>query len=196
MIGIDHLASAAMARSVYYAAMSLDGYIADLDENLEWLTGFDGPGYAGDAEHRGPMESSYPAFMEGIGALVMGSKTYEFILGQSWAYGDLPVWVLTSRELPAVEEASGLRFASGPVTAIHDEAMEAATGKDLWVVGGGNVATQYLEAGLLDVVQVTIVPVVLGDGLPLFAGPVPPLKLIDVTPYGNGMVELTYEVVM
>ena len=172
MIGIDHLASAAMARSVYYAAMSLDGYIADLDENLEWLTGFDGPGYAGDAEHRGPMESSYPAFMEGIGALVMGSKTYEFILGQSWVYGDLPVWVLTSRELPAVEEASGLRFASGPVTAIHDEAMEAATGKDLWVVGGGNVATQYLEAGLLDVVQVTIVPVVLGDGLPLRrAGP-------------------------
>jgi dihydrofolate reductase len=183
-----------MARTVYYAAMTLDGYIADLDENLEWLTGFDGPGYAGDAEHRGPMESSYPAFMEGVGALVMGSKTYEFILDQSWAYGEMPVWVLTSRDLPTVDEASGLRFASGSVAAIHDETMEAAAGKDLWVVGGGNVASQYLEAGLLDVVQVTIVPVVLGDGLPLFAGPVPPLKLLDVTPYGNGMVELTYEV--
>ena len=71
-----------MARTVYYAAMSLDGYISDLDENLEWLTRFDGPGYAGDAEHRGPMESSYPEFMEGVGALVMGSKTYEFILDQ------------------------------------------------------------------------------------------------------------------
>ena len=185
-----------MARTVYYAAMSLDGYIADLDENLEWLTQFDGPGYAGDAEHPGPMESSYPAFMEGVGALVMGSKTYEFILGQSWAYGDLPVWVLTSRDLPAVEDASGLRFDSGSVAAIHAEVTAAAAGKDLWVVGGGNVASQYLAEGLLDVVQVTIVPVVLGDGLPLFAGPVPPLKLIDVTPYGNGMLELTYEVEM
>ena len=188
------LASAVMARTVYYAAMSLDGYIADLDENLEWLTGFDGPGYARDDAPGGPMEGSYQRFLADVGALVMGSKTYEFILGQSWAYGDLPVWVLTSRDLPAVGEASGLRFASGSVTAIHDEAMEAAAGKDLWVVGGGNVASQYLEAGLLDVVRVTIVPVALGDGLPLFADPVPPMRLLAVTPYGNGMVELTYEV--
>ena len=108
-------------------------------------------------------------------------------------YGDTPAWVLTSRELPVIEGASGLRFASGSVAEIHDEVMAAAGGKDLWVVGGGNVATQYVEAGLLDVLQVTIVPVVLGDGLPLFAGPVPPLKLLDVTPYGNGMAELTYE---
>jgi dihydrofolate reductase len=139
------------------------------------------------------MDSSYPAFMEGVGALVMGSKTYEFIHGQSWAYGEMPVWVLTSRELPSVEEASGLRFASGSVTAIHAEVMDAAAGKDLWVVGGGNVASQYLEAGLLEVVRVTIVPVALGDGLPLFTGPVPPMRLLAVTPYGNGMVELTYE---
>ena len=72
--------------------------------------------------------------------------------------------------------------------------MKAAAGKDLWLVGGGNVATQYLEAGLLDVIQVTIVPVVLGDGLPLFAGPVPPMKLLDLTPTGTGWCELTYEV--
>jgi dihydrofolate reductase len=188
------LASAVMARTVYYAAMSLDGYIADLDENLEWLTGFDGPGYARDDAPGGPMEGSYQRFLADVGALVMGSKTYEFILGQSWAYGDLPVCVLTSRDLPAVGEARGLRFASGSVTAIHDEAMEAAAAKDLWVVGGGNVASQYLEAGLLDVVRVTIVPVALGDGLPLFADPVPPMRLLAVTPYGNGMVELTYEV--
>jgi dihydrofolate reductase len=181
------------ARTVYYAAMSLDGFIADRDENLDWLTKFDGPGYAGVAEHEGPMESSYEAFYEGVGALVMGSKTYEFILPFDWMYGETPTWVLTSRELPAVEGASGLRFSSGSVAELHDEVMEAAGGKDLWVVGGGNVATQYVEAGLLDVLQVTIVPVVLGDGLPLFAGPVPPLKLTELTPYGNGMAELTYE---
>ncbi len=174
--------------------MSLDGYIADLDENLEWLTKFDGPGYAGEAEHEGPMESTYPQFMEGVGALVMGSKTYEFILDEDWMYGDLPVWVMTSRELPPIEGATGLRFASGSVADLHAEMIEAAAGKDLWMVGGGNLATQFHEAGLLDLLQVTIVPVVLGDGLPLFAGPVPPLKLLDVTPYGNGMTELTYEI--
>jgi dihydrofolate reductase len=189
------LASAVMARTVYYAAMSLDGYIADLDENLEWLTGFDGPGYARDDAPGGPMEGSYQRFFADVGALVMGSKTYEFILGQSWAYGDLPVWVLTSRDLPAVGEARGLRFASGSVTAIHDEAMEAAAGKDLWVVGGGDVAKLFFAAGLLDVLLVTFVAVVLGAGLPLFAGPVPPMKLLDLTAYGNGMSEQTNEIV-
>jgi len=184
-----------MTRTVYYAAMSLDGYIADVEENLEWLMRFNGPGYAGEDAAAGPMEGSYESFYAGVGALVMGSKTYEFVLGHSWAYGDMPAWVLTSRDLPAIEGAGGLRFASGPVAAIHEEAEAAAGGKDVWLVGGGGVATQYLDAGLLDVVQVTIVPVALGDGLPLFAGPVPPLKLLDLTPYGNGMVELTYEVV-
>ena len=183
-----------VARTVYYAAMSLDGYIADLDENLEWLTGFDGPGYAGEAAERGPMESSYERFYVGVGALVMGAKTYEFILDQSWAYGDMPTWVLTSRDLPAVADAGGLRFASGSVAAIHDEVTAAAGDRDLWVVGGGNVASQYLDADLLDVVRVTIVPVVLGAGLPLFAGPVPALGLLELTPYGNGMVELSYEI--
>jgi len=175
--------------------MSLDGYIADLDENLEWLTRFDGPGYAGTAEHRGPMESSYPQFMEGVGALVMGSKTYEFILDEKWMYGELPTWVLTSRDLRPVDDATGLRFASGSVADLHGEMIEAAAGKDLWLVGGGDVATQFFAAGLLDVLQVTIVPVVLGAGLPLFAGPVPPMKLLDLTAYGNGMSELTYEIV-
>ena len=184
-----------MARTVYYAAMSLDGYIADLEENLEWLMRFDGPGYAGEAAARGPMESSYEGFYAGVGALVMGSKTYEFVLGHEWSYGDMPTWVLTSRDLPAAEGADGLHFGSGPVAAMHAEAEEAAAGKDVWLVGGGDVATQYVDAGLLDVVQVTVVPVVIGAGLPLFAGPVPPLRLLDLTPYGNGMVELTYELV-
>lgn len=183
-----------MARTVYYAAMSLDGYIADLAEDLEWLTGFEGAGYAGEAADRGPLEGSYERFYAGVGALVMGSKTYEFVLGHDWPYGDMPAWVLTSRELPAIEGAGSLQFASGPVAAVHEEAADAAADRDVWLVGGGNVATQYLDAGLLDVLQVTIVPVVLGAGLPLFAGPVPPLRLLDLAPFENGMAELTYEV--
>jgi dihydrofolate reductase len=183
-------------RTVYYAAMSLDGYIAEPEEKLEWLTGFDGPGYAGASEGAAasPIETSYPAFMEGVGALVMGSKTYEFILGRNWAYDDLPVWVMTSRDLPPVEGATGLRFAAGPVASLHDEMIEAAAGRNLWVVGGGDIASQYVEAGLLDLLRVTVVPTVLGAGLPLFAAPVPPMKLLAATPFDNGMVELSYEI--
>ena len=183
-------------RTVYYAAMSLDGFIADPEETLEWLTGFDGPGSAltgGEAAH--PMAESYPEFMAGVGALVMGSRTYEFILGQDWAYGDMPVWVMTSRDLPAVEGASGLRFASGSVVELHDEMVAAAAGRDLWVVGGGALASDYVAAGLLDVVRVTVVPTILGAGLPLFAEPVPPMRLLGTTPFANGMVELRYEIV-
>src|SRR6478609_5677459 len=108
--------------------MSLDGFIAEPEEKLEWLTGFDGPGYAGASADEGasPMEKSYPAFMEGVGALVMGSKTYEFLLDLQWAYGDMPVWVMTSRDLPMVEGATGLRFASGAVDELHAEMIEAA----------------------------------------------------------------------
>lgn len=185
------------ARTVYYAAMSLDGFIAEPEEKLEWLTDFDGPGYegAGDGVDAGPMESSYPAFIAGVGALVMGSKTYEFILGKRWPYEDMPVWVMTSRDLPSIDGATGLRFAAGPVADLHVEMIEAAGGKDLWVVGGGDLASQYVEAGLLDLVRVTVVPTILGAGLPLFAAPVPPMKLLGSTPFDNGMVELSYQVV-
>ena len=181
-------------RTVYYAAMSLDGFIAEPEEKLEWLTGFDGPGYAGEGAGD-PLSDSAPKFMAGVGALVMGSKTYEFILGEDWAYGDLPVWVMTSRDLPVAEGAVGLRFAAGPVADLHDEMLGAAAGKDLWVVGGGGLASDYVAAGLLDVVRVTVVPTILGDGLPLFAEPVPPMRLLGTTPFNNGMVELRYEIV-
>ncbi len=184
-----------MAATVYYAAMSLDGYIAEPEEKLEWLMEFDGPGYAGtDA---GPVADAYPHFMEGIGALVMGAKTYEFILNEnaSWAYDDMPSWVYTSRDLPRMDEATGLQFASGDVSELHDEMLEAAGGKDLWLVGGGDLASQYYDAGLLDHVRLTVVPIILGAGHPLFARPVAPMKLLGMTPFDSGMIELDYEIV-
>jgi dihydrofolate reductase len=188
-----------VARTVYYAAMSLDGYIADREEKLAWLMAYEPADGTGDSggDSGGPMEEggSYEEFYAGIGALVMGSKTYEFVLGHNWPYGDIPSWVFTSRELARIDGAGRLRFASGDVAEHHDEVVAAADGKDVWMVGGGELASQYLEAGLLDSVRVTVVPTVLGDGLPLFARPVPPLALRGTDSFGNGMVELTYEVV-
>lgn len=182
-----------MAQTVYYAAMSLDGFIADPEETLDWLMGFDGPGYAG--EDGVEFKDAYPEFFAGIGALVMGAKTYEFMLDHSWAYGDTPAWVYTNRELPRMEGASGLQFTSGDVAELHGEILEAAGEKDLWLVGGGELASQYVSAGLLDLVRVTVVPTVLGAGLPLFAEPLPPMKLLGAEPHRSGMIELSYEIV-
>lgn len=183
-----------MARTVYYAAMSLDGYIAEPAEKLDWLMGFEGQDYEGPGTQ--PISEDYPAFMEHVGSLVMGSKTYDFIVDEKWAYGETPTWVYTRRDLPAIEGATGLSFTSGDVADLHGEILAAAGGKDLWVIGGGDIASQYVAAGLLDLVQLTVVPVILGDGLPLFAEALPkPLRLIESHPFDSGMARLGYEVV-
>ena len=96
----------------------------------------------------------------------MGSATYEFILGvDSWPYEGLPTWVFTSRELPAMEGAD-IRFANGAVAPHHAEMAAAAGDRDVWLVGGGHLATQFADDGLLDELILTVVPVVLGSGLP------------------------------
>ncbi len=181
-----------MPKTVYYVAQSLDGYIAEPEEKLQWLMKHDGPPYEG--EDAIPLEGSYETFMERIGSLAMGAKTYEFLLREdTWTYGDMPTWVFTHRDLPAFEDAAGLRFTQRPVSELHGEMLAAAGGKDLWMIGGGSLASQFVEVDALDELILTVVPVVLGDGYPLFAGPVPPMKLTGSTRYDNGMVELRYD---
>jgi dihydrofolate reductase len=177
-------------KTYYLCAATLDGYIADADDGIAWLTGFKGSSGPSDAE---PMEGVIDTFLEGIGALVMGSATYEFILGHGgWAYGDRPTWVLTSRDLPLIEGAN-LHFYNGPVEDIHDQLLAAAGDRDVWIVGGGPVASQFAEKGLLDELLLTIVPVALGDGKPLFEhAVVDPMKLLGTRAFDNGMLELRY----
>jgi dihydrofolate reductase len=183
--------------AVYYCAQSLDGYIARSDDTIDWLTGYEGE-YAGSDEQ--PLGENYERFMAGVGALVMGSATYEFVLAlDPWPYPEHPVWVLTSRALP-VPEGADVRIVSGDVAGLHEDVVASAGGRDVWVVGGGNVASQYAAAGLLDRVEVTVVPVVLGAGKPLFDDPMsvppaPPLQLVGTRPFANGRVELRYDVV-
>jgi dihydrofolate reductase len=186
-----------MSRVVYYAAATLDGFIADPDDGIEWLTGYRGS-YDGDGAEA--MKGSYDVFYEGIGSVVMGSTTYEFVLEHldKWPYSDTPAWVLSSRQLPKPEgeEDDAVRIVQAGVSDIHDEVVAAAGDRDVWVIGGGNVASQYADAGLLDEVVVTVVPVVLGEGKPLFDRGVPggPMQLVGMRPWDTGMVELRYEV--
>jgi dihydrofolate reductase len=192
-----------MSKTQYYAAATLDGYIAEEDDTIGWLMGYEGS-YEGPDAEPGPMSGggSYERFYEEVGALVSGSITYEFVLdhmddASSWPYKGKPCWVLSSRDLP-VPEGDGIdvRLASAKVTELHDEMLAAAGDRNLWVVGGGNVASQFADEGLLDEVLLTVVPVVLGKGKPLFDRRLPggPMQLLGTTVFETGMVELRYAV--
>jgi dihydrofolate reductase len=192
-----------MSKTQYYAAATLDGYIAEEDDTIGWLMGYEGS-YEGPDAEPGPMSGggSYERFYEEVGAMVSGSITYEFVLdhmddASSWPYKGKPCWVLSSRDLP-VPEGDGIdvRVASAKVTELHDEMLAAAGDRNLWVVGGGNVASQFADEGLLDEVLLTVVPVVLGKGKPLFDRRLPggPMQLLGTTVFETGMVELRYAV--
>jgi dihydrofolate reductase len=189
-----------LSRVDYYCATSLDGFIADDDDNIDWLTGYQGSYEGPDAV---PMKGTYDTFFEEIGALVMGSSTYEWLLRHeaspkgSWPYVGDPTWVLSSRDQPQPQTAGAeVRFASGSVADLAPEMFEAAGEKALWVVGGGTVASQFAAAGLLDRVILTVVPVVLGSGKPLFEDALAtnPMQLTGTRAFDTGMVELVYAV--
>lgn len=153
----------------YYTATSLDGFIARPDHSLEWLL-------KQDFDENGPM--AYPAFASGIGALAMGSSTYEWMLrnGGDWGY-EQPAWVFTHRRLE-IPAGADVRLTEDDVRDVHAAMTEAADGKDLWVIGGGGLAGQFADAGLLDEVWLQYAPIALGSGAPVLPRQLD-LKLID-----------------
>jgi dihydrofolate reductase len=178
--------------TIFYTATSLDGFIADPTNSLDWLFQF------GELE-----PNTFEAFLAGVGAIAMGSNTYQWLYDhlsaeadnpQPWPYS-VPTWVFTSRQLPTMANTD-LRFVSGEVEPIH-RAMEIAAGdKNLWIVGGGDLAGQFYDAGLLDELVVQIASVALGGGAPLFPRRVdPPLQLLSAKTYGHNFAELHYRVV-
>ena len=150
-----------------YTATSLDGFIADESHSLDWL-------FTRDQDHGGPL--NYAEFIASVGALAMGSSTYEWVLRHEfadkpleewvWPY-EQPTWVFTHRELPLVPNAA-IELTSDDVAAVHAHMVAAAAGKNVWIVGGGDLAGQFADAGLLDEVIVYVAPVTLGAGAPLF----------------------------
>jgi dihydrofolate reductase len=150
----------------YYTATTLDGFIADERNSLDWL-------FTRHQEEHGFLD--YRDFIAGVGALAMGSTTYEWLLEHElgdrepadwkWPY-ELPSWVFTHRRLPVVPGAP-VEFTSRPVEEVHAAMLAAAAGKDVWLVGGGDLVGQFADRGLLDEVLVSIAPVVIGGGAPL-----------------------------
>lgn len=180
-------------KTVYFTATSLDGYIADRDNSLAWLFQF---GDSGLGEHA--------AFMENVGAVAMGSTTYQWLLdnevrpgtaeAKPWPYQQ-PCWVFTSRSLTVVPGAD-VRFVQGEVRSVHAEMVAAASGRNVWLVGGGDLVGQFHDQGLLDEITVSIASVTLGAGAPLLPRAIafPPLRLVKVKQEGEAFVHLTYVV--
>ncbi|MGY4719185.1 dihydrofolate reductase family protein [Naumannella cuiyingiana] len=148
--------------TIYYTATTLDGYLADDEDSLDWLF---------VQEHDDAGAFGYPAFIERVGAIVMGGTTYRWVLdhlarsGGAWEYTQ-PTWVFTTRP-GGVPDGADIRYATGDVAPVHAQMITAAGDRDVWIVGGGDLAGQFADAGLLDEIIVSIAPVTLGSGRPL-----------------------------
>jgi dihydrofolate reductase len=158
----------------YYAAASLDGFIATPDDSLDWLLQFGDVG-----------ATSYPQFIRNVAVLAMGATTYEWIMAHSgWTYQQ-PAWVFTSRLLPKPPPGANVKFVNEDVGQVHRQMASMAGGRNIWVVGGGNLAAQYLDRGLLDELIVQVTPVLLGRGKPLLPREIKkPMKRMSVETYG------------
>lgn len=182
-----------MAKVIYNTAVSLDGYIADSENSLEWL-------FAVDNDSAPDIE----AFQNGIGVLVSGSTTYEWVLKaenlidqpEKWAdlFGDRPWFVFTSREL-SIPDGADVRLLNGTPEEFFDQIVQAAGNLDVWIFGGGDLVGQFFDAGLLSQVQLTFAPVALGSGAPVLPRRIEASKLrLDSLERFGQFAHLTYTV--
>lgn len=156
-----------MAKTQYYTGTSLDGYIADENNSLDWLFEVDRGKTGKDTFH---------AFLADVGAMAMGATTYEWVVEHDrlledpgkWRgyYGDTPCWVFAHRTLPAIPGAN-LSFVQGDVRPVHDQMTRAAGHRNVWLVGGGDLVGQFADQDLLDEILLGVAPVTLGRGAPL-----------------------------
>lgn len=171
-----------MAKTQYFTATTLDGYIADEHDSLDWL-------FEVDRDQTG--EHSFAPFFADVGAMAMGATTYQWVLEHErllddpseWQayYAETPCWVFTHRTLPPIPGAD-ITFVQGDVGPVHAEMARAAAGKNIWLVGGGDLVGQFADRGLLDEILVGVAPVTLGRGAPLLPRRLTAaqLELVDV----------------
>jgi dihydrofolate reductase len=181
-----------------FIACSLDGFIAGPDDDLSWLTGPDSAAADEDAGAESGADAErddhgFSAFFARVGALLMGRRTHDVVAGfDEWYYGDKPVLVATTRPLdnPA---APTVRAVSGTPEEMLAQAREVAGDKNVYVDGGALIRS-CLDAGLIDEMTVSVIPIILGDGIPLFAGVTRrhKLDLVEMSPSGGKLVQLRY----
>jgi dihydrofolate reductase len=181
------------SRVTIHMAASLDGFIARKDGRVDWLETSD------EFEGGANMDPGFvEAFLKTIDCYVMGSRTYATALrfeakGLGWSYGDKPTFVLTHRELPRTRNS--VEFYSGDLAQLVNGLLRPRF-RSIWFVGGGVVSGECLRLGLADEIRYSILPVLIGDGIPFFdkLDKDIALHLAEVNAYRSGIVELRYEV--
>lgn len=170
-----------MKRVKLYIAMSLDGYISTPDGSIDFLNKVEGEG-----------DNGYLAFYSTIGTVVMGSLTYDWILRHArvFPYAQRSCYVMTSKERMNNANVTFTQQSPAELVAQIQEESE----RDIWLAGGAKLVESFLQADLVDEMIITIAPVVLGEGIPLFSEHVPmsDWKLIQTQNY-NQFAELTYK---
>jgi len=175
-----------------HMVQSLDGLIAKKDNSVSW---FDTKDYYEKGIELTNEEMA--AFVKTIDCYVMGARTYEHALELSknygWVYGDVPTIVLSKRDLPV--ERQNVEIYKGNIEALVNERLKPNY-NNVWMAGGAALAKAFIQAKLADEIRLTVLPIILGDGLPFFEalGIEQPLHLKDERPYKSGMVELHYEI--
>jgi dihydrofolate reductase len=169
---------------------SLDGYIAKKDNSVSWFETVDN-------YENGVTGQDAAAFLKTIDCYIMGARTYEHALELSksygWVYGDIPTIVLTRRKLPI--DRPNIEIYSGDLNKLVTERLTPGY-RNVWLVGGASLVKDFIRLNLADEIRQSIIPIILGDGIPFFdqVGQEQPLHLKNVTAYKNGVVELHYEI--
>ena len=167
---------------------SLDGFIAKKDGSVSWM-------HSTDNYEKGVTlsEEDIAAFLKEIDCYVMGARTYEKALELGWPYGEVPVKVITHRDLPV--KNGNVEFYAGDLTKLVNDQLKS-TYKNIWMVGGSSLTKAFLQLRLADEIILSIMPIILGEGTLFFdcIGQEERLHLKEVTAYKDGMVELWYEI--
>ena len=166
-----------------HVVASLDGFIAKKDNSVSWMD-------SGDVYERGVTDDGAEV-IQSIDCYVLGSRTYEHALQLGWPYGDTPTVVITNRQLPSTRKS--VEFYSGDLKRLVDEILAPRYG-NIWMVGGAMLSRSFLKLGLVDEIRLSVMPVLLGDGLRLFGNSSTETRwrLKDVVAYKTGIVELLY----
>jgi dihydrofolate reductase len=175
-----------MSKTVLYIATSLDGFIARPDGNLDWLTSTPNP-ESGDY--------GYTALLESIRIIIMGRRTYDEIIGfgVDWPYSGFDTYVVTKNRDVTIQSPDTYLLTGDLKTFVTE--LKEREEKDIWLVGGGQLITSFINADLLDKMIITIIPRIIGEGVPLFAGKPAETNwsLAETKSFNTGVVILTYE---
>ncbi|HEX6258570.1 MAG TPA: dihydrofolate reductase family protein [Candidatus Saccharimonadales bacterium] len=182
-----------MGKTILVIAVSADGYVAGVHDETDWLDQFDDPGDAG-----------FDTFIPTVGAIIMGKRSYNIGVEHDWfknmneTYGPSPVFVVCKEKPVNPSNEADFRFVTNGIESAHQRAVEAAGDKNVYVFGGPSIVQQLLEKNLLDELHLHYVPILLGQGIPLFANMSErriQLKRLDVKAFPKGLASIYYRVV-